>query len=142
MIEVSTHLDLSEKLDHLKKQRKYTAPPTKPQTPNSSSSQKDATPEDYINYGNALTAFNTEYKTWENTIKTAEDNHNNETDSCCENLVREESGLNNLKIPQRQADKIWSKAWQDGHSDGYYSVYCKLLELVELFEDFDGSQFH
>jgi hypothetical protein len=122
--------DLSDKLDYLKKKRKWTNPPKKPQAPD-----KDATPQDYIDYGNALAAFNSEYETWKTTVKSAEDDHNNEIDSLCETLVKEESGLNNLKISQKQANKIWSKAWQDVHSDGYYEVYINLCELVELFED-------
>jgi hypothetical protein len=31
--------------------------------------------------------------------------------------------------------KVWWKAWEDGHSYGYYEVYQKLDDLVELFED-------
>jgi hypothetical protein len=133
-IEFPEYLDLSGKLNYLKKQRKFTAPPKKPQAPNSSSSQKDATPQDYIDYGNALATFNSEYETWKTTVKATEDDRDNEIDSLCESLIKEESGLNNLKISQKQIDKIWSKAWQDVHSDGYYEAYINLCELVELFE--------
>lgn len=46
-------------------------------------------------------------------------------------FICEESGLNN--IPEKSRGKVWSKAYQDGHSSGYYSVYQELCELVELF---------
>jgi len=34
-----------------------------------------------------------------------------------------------------KADKIYSKAWEDGHSSGLYSVYQELCDLAELFLD-------
>jgi len=33
-----------------------------------------------------------------------------------------------------KANKIWSYAWEQGHSSGYSEVYNVLLGLTELFE--------
>jgi hypothetical protein len=41
------------------------------------------------------------------------------------------TGLNN--IPDEYQTKVWSLAWQKGHSEGWYSVYGHLEELVDLF---------
>lgn len=46
-------------------------------------------------------------------------------------FISEESRLNT--IPEKSRSKVFSKAYQDGHSSGYYSVYQELVELVELF---------
>jgi len=47
--------------------------------------------------------------------------------------IKEESGLN--QIPEQYRDKVYRKAYEDGHSSGHYEVYQKLVELVEIFVD-------
>ncbi len=51
-----------------------------------------------------------------------------------ENYIKEESGFYEY-IPKDKQDKVWSYAWQQGHSSGYSEVYNYLLDLVELFID-------
>lgn len=48
-----------------------------------------------------------------------------------EEYIKDVSGLNS--IPAQYQDKVYSHAWEDGHSDGYYSVYQKLVELIKIF---------
>ena len=36
-------------------------------------------------------------------------------------------------VPEKSRNKVWDKAWSDGHSCGYYEVYQHLFELVDLF---------
>lgn len=36
-------------------------------------------------------------------------------------------------IPKRYQEKVWMKAWEDGHSSGLYSVFQELEELVDIF---------
>jgi hypothetical protein len=55
----------------------------------------------------------------------------NATNNVIVEFIKDESGLNN--IPEQYQDKVWYKAWRDGHSDGYYSVYQELLDLVDIF---------
>jgi hypothetical protein len=47
-------------------------------------------------------------------------------------LIKSESGLDS--IPEKYRDKIWSIAWEEGHSSGYHEVYQWLCKLVEIFE--------
>lgn len=49
-----------------------------------------------------------------------------------EQKLKEDSGLNKF-VPEKNRDKVWSKAWADGHSSGYHEVYGHLCELVTLF---------
>jgi len=48
-------------------------------------------------------------------------------------LINRESGL--LNIPEQYRAKIWSIAWEEGHSAGYHEVYQWLCRLVEIFEN-------
>ena len=48
-----------------------------------------------------------------------------------EELIKDEAGLDS--VPEKSRDKVYSKAWSDGHSSGFYSVYQELVELVDLF---------
>jgi len=57
--------------------------------------------------------------------------HNLKVDSLILDFIKNEAGLNN--IPEQYWNKVFSKAWSDGHSSGYYEVYQKLCELVEIF---------
>lgn len=57
--------------------------------------------------------------------------HNLKVDSLINAFISEESGFNT--IPEQYRNKVFSKAWSDGHSDGYYAVYQELCELVEIF---------
>jgi phenylalanyl-tRNA synthetase alpha subunit len=36
-------------------------------------------------------------------------------------------------VPEQYQPKVWSKAYQDGHSHGYSSIYNHLVELIEIF---------
>jgi hypothetical protein len=58
--------------------------------------------------------------------------YNFEITSLIEEFIKSESGLK--KIPKEYQDKVWSNAYNDGHSDGYYEVYLKLISLVEIFD--------
>ena len=42
------------------------------------------------------------------------------------------SGLKDLPNTVNK-DKVWYQAYEDGHSDGMYEVYLKLIKLVDLF---------
>ena len=45
--------------------------------------------------------------------------------------IREKSGLND--IPEDKRSKVYSLAWDRGHSSGYAEVYNELVSLVDLF---------
>jgi hypothetical protein len=49
-----------------------------------------------------------------------------------ESFIKEEAGISIVPIQYRE--KLWSKAWSDGHSSGYYDVYAQLCSLVDIFK--------
>jgi hypothetical protein len=49
-----------------------------------------------------------------------------------EELIREESGLND--IPEQYRDKTYSYAYNQSHGFGMQEVYHTLLDLVEIFK--------
>lgn len=53
--------------------------------------------------------------------------------SVLEDYLKDEAGLYTT-VPKEKQDKVWSYAWQQGHSSGYGEVYGYLVDLVELFE--------
>lgn len=46
-------------------------------------------------------------------------------------FIKEMSGLN--EIPEQYRDKVYSKAYEYGHSGGLSEVYNTLVDLVEIF---------
>ena len=55
-----------------------------------------------------------------------------EIDAIIKEYLLIETGVS--KLPELQRDKVWRKAWEDGHSAGHYEVYLELSSLAELFE--------
>ena len=49
-----------------------------------------------------------------------------------EEKIKEDSGLND--IPKQYRDKVYSYAYELGHSSGYGEVYHYLCNLVNIFE--------
>ncbi len=49
-----------------------------------------------------------------------------------DDIIREDSGLNG--IPEQYRDKVYSYAYENGHSSGYIEIYNYLLDLVEIFK--------
>jgi hypothetical protein len=49
-----------------------------------------------------------------------------------EKQLKEISGLIS-EVPEDKQAKVWSRAWEEGHSAGYYEVYLCLCNLIELF---------
>jgi hypothetical protein len=52
--------------------------------------------------------------------------------SLLEEKIKEDSGLND--IPKQYRDKVYSYAYQQGHSSGYGEVYNYLIDLVNIFD--------
>lgn len=55
-----------------------------------------------------------------------------EIETAITSFIKREAGLDT--IPGQYQDKVWQRAWRDGHSAGYYEVYLHLCELVDIFE--------
>lgn len=56
----------------------------------------------------------------------------NDIDNVIVQYIKEEAGLNS--IPKQYQDKVYNKAYEDGHSLGFYEVFQKLISLVEIFD--------
>ena len=57
-----------------------------------------------------------------------------EIDSAIVEFIKKESDFYK-HVPKNKQEKVWNKAWDVGHSYGFYSVYQELGDLVELFMD-------
>lgn len=45
--------------------------------------------------------------------------------------IKDMSGL--ADIPKQYQEKVYSKAYEDGHSGGFYAVYQELDSLIDIF---------
>ncbi len=61
------------------------------------------------------------------------DQYNGIIYSAMDEYIREESGLNSV-VPEQYRSKVYMKAYDDGHANGYYEVYVQLLSLVDIFD--------
>lgn len=100
--------------------------PRPPQKPNSG-----AAPEEYRIHADLIEKYEAamvEYNANRDVIS----KHNHEVDKLIEKYIKSVSGLND--IPEQYRKKVWEKAWSDGHSYGYYEIYQKVVDLVDIFE--------
>ena len=86
--------------------------------------------EDIENYQKQLDEYSSLLESYKE-AKKIYDEVSNTIASIKEEMIRDDSGLNN--IPEQYREKVYSVAWNNGHSDGYISVYNHLCELVEIF---------
>jgi hypothetical protein len=82
-------------------------------------------------FASDLEAYETEKAAYD-AAKDAARDHNSKIDEEIEKYIKEVSGFNKY-IPEDKKSKVWSKAWEDGHSSGYHEVYLHLVGLVDLF---------
>lgn len=82
--------------------------------------------KEYEKYETALSAYKTEQDMYRKRKR--------DCDDAIEEYIKELSGFNKI-VPESRKNKVWFKAWEDGHSSGYTEVYGCLCNLVDLFED-------
>lgn len=102
--------------------------PKKPHEPQLSSFKPSV--EDIENYQKQLDEYSSLLESYKE-AKKIYDEVSNTIDSIKEEMIRVDSGLNN--IPEQYREKVYNIAWRNGHSWGYTSVYNHLCELVEIF---------
>lgn len=105
--------------------KEYRGRPTKPSLP------VKHTASDVVAYGGLLKTYEMLLAKYENEVNEVK-LHNNNINRVLEEHLRDASGLNS--IPEQYRNKVWSKAWEIGHSSGYGEVYCSLCDLIEIFE--------
>jgi hypothetical protein len=89
------------------------------------------TAEEMKIYSEALLVYEKELQEYE----TKDDFYRTESGrlwSLLEDKVKEDSGLND--IPEQYRSKVYSYAYELGHSSGYGEVYNYLCNLVNIFE--------
>jgi len=78
-----------------------------------------------------LEAYESERAEFDYWATTARD-YNAAIDQKIEDTVKRDAGF--YKIPELYRDKVWRKAWADGHSGGWSEVFGQLCELVDIFQ--------
>jgi hypothetical protein len=126
--------DINEKIDYLLSLKKKSEKPKKPQVPLDRCGTP-VTADEYIAFAKLLKSYELEYAEWKNGKAKEVRQFNEEIEDRLEELVKEKAGLTTLNISDNQKRKLWERAWDEGHSQGYLAVYEELCELVELFED-------
>lgn len=102
--------------------------PSKPKTPILHDKNSISEVEQHLEALKQYDSLHEQYKF----LKTQRSKSRIEINSLIEQLIKEESGLNS--IPEQYRDKVFSKAYDWSHSDGYYAIYNKLEELVRIFD--------
>lgn len=106
--------------------------PSMPVRPKKPLPPVNGTAREHLEYSKTLVYYELELETWRLKIEF----HKKAVDELNEQLVehiKDQSGLY-ITVPKQYQDKLWWKAWQYSHSDGYYEVYLKLCDLIEIFE--------
>lgn len=93
---------------------------------------RDHSSADAIKYATDLAEYEQKRQEYEIQLQAVKD-FNENLNCILVDYMKEASGLNNY-VPADKRDKVWSKAWSDGHSSGYYDVWGCLRSLVEIFE--------
>jgi len=103
--------------------------PEKPKKP--TINIKDADSETVLKYSEKLKKWESDMCVYQNKFNEYKDVRSM-VDNMIVKLISYMSGLN--KIPEQYQEKVYAIAYSHGHSYGYYEVYLKLCELVEIFE--------
>jgi DNA-binding ferritin-like protein (Dps family) len=103
----------------------YKSAPSKPILSN------NATSEEARKYADLLEVYEKETIDHKETIRLYYEKMN-KIQSVIVEYIKDYTGLNT--IPKQYRDKVYSKAYEDGHSGGFYEVYLKLESLLEIFD--------
>ncbi len=116
--------------DTIKLADKYRLPyPTAPKKP---ILKHDHTSEEARNYADSLDSydiFKKDYDDFMNQYR-LRDGEVNDIIKC---FLWEITGLNQLQNVNK--DKVWHKAYEDGHSSGWYEIWLQLIDLMEIFKN-------
>jgi hypothetical protein len=133
-IKEKNYLSASEvivRLYELKREasQKVEIPPykSKPKSPDKMSTSKEIR-----EYANELEEWEKYDKERNKAIKKSERAGSN-VPELLEDFIKIESGLT-TKVPEKYRDKVYSYAWERGHSCGYSEVYIHLCDLVNIFQ--------
>jgi len=122
----SWNTDVSETLEKIKEFE-----PPYPQRPSKPMLNSKHSTEDVLEYAKLLEGYEKEFEQYKFN-KSLYDDEMSQLNSLKEEFIKDYVDFYKY-VPQDKQAKVWNKAWEDGHSNGYYSVYYQLDSLVELF---------
>lgn len=93
--------------------------------------KKDANSKEVLEYAEKLKNWETDANIYKLEVEAYYLNKNF-IDSKIQEFIKEEAGIS--IVPQQYRDKLYSKAYEDGHSNGFYEIYIQLTSLIEIFE--------
>jgi hypothetical protein len=123
--DLSDFASVSEACEYIKSL--YPEYPKKPAKPAYSSLKTSAHARQYAD----------ELDAWEESRKKYEADHGaymdkvNHLNELLETHIKDVAGVS--MVPKQYRDKLWSLAWDRGHSSGYSEVYNELSLLVDIF---------
>ena len=103
-----------------------------PERPSKPICNKITTSDEAIEYAEKLKVYELQYKEYENELhyyRIEEDKRS----TLLYFAIQFYADFHTI-VPEKYRAKVWSKAYQDGHSGGYYDILNHLIELVEIFE--------
>lgn len=124
--EIALNESLYEAIDFA--QKNYGNLPTRPSKP---IIPKNPNAEQVFEYAKLLKQWEEEMEAYQ-IVLDGYNEHRNKIDAVLVELIKEAAGIE--VVPEQYRDKVYAKAWEYGHSDGFYEVYLKLNSLVEIFE--------
>ena len=102
--------------------------PDRPKYPKLALSER--TPENMRKQADILEAYNLKMEQY-NAERANVEAHNAVVDKMIIDYIKEASGL--YYIDPKYRKKVWEKAWEAGSGGGYYNVYIKLVDLIDIF---------
>ena len=101
--------------------------PTKPTL-----SKYEPTPKEYREYASALEAYANEKEQYDELLKEYR-SKKMDLEAVVQKFIWKNTGLDSV-VPEQYRAKVWSRAYDLGHSYGYSEIQNHLLDLVEIFE--------
>lgn len=101
--------------------------PRKPDAPKS-----NASPQDYRDYASALEVYANEQEEYDRLNREYRERRM-DLETIVQKFIWKNTGLDTV-VPEKYRDKVWSLAYNLGHSYGYSEIQNHLIDLVDIFE--------
>jgi hypothetical protein len=105
----------------------YPEKPNRPKEPNSY-----ATPQEYRDYASALELYANEKEEYDRLNREYRERRM-DLETIVQKFIWKNTGLDTV-VPEQYRDKVWSLAYDLGHSYGYSEIQNHLIDLVDIFK--------
>lgn len=106
--------------------------PAYPEVPNRPRSYRLETPQEYRDYASSLELYANEKEEYGKLIKEYRERRM-DLETIVQKFIWKNTGLDTV-VPEKYRDKVWSLAYDLGHSYGYSEIQNHLIDLVDIFE--------